>query len=73
MKLHDIEDADQIVTKDYLDARLERLEKEVLKQIIASERVTRGRLIALMLGAYGGILGTYALVIAAVYVNHFWH
>ena len=72
MKLHDIEDADQIVTKDYLDARLERLEKEVLKQITASERATRGLLIALMLGAYGGILGTYAFIIAAVYVNHFW-
>ena len=68
MKLHDLEDADQIVTKDYLDARLEKLKNDLLEQIIASERAQRGWIF----GAYGMIVGTYALIVAAVYINHFW-
>jgi len=79
MKLHDIEDADQLLTKDYLDARfqalearlearLEKLKNDLLEQIIASERAQRGWIF----GAYGMIVGTYALIVATLYVNHFW-
>jgi hypothetical protein len=39
MKLSDLEDADRLVTKDYLDARLE---------------------------------SSYALIVAGIYINHFW-
>jgi hypothetical protein len=37
MKLSDLEDSDQVVTKDYLDAKLERLKSDLLQQLIASE------------------------------------
>jgi hypothetical protein len=48
--------------------QLAQLEASILKQIIASERAQRGWL----LGMYGLIFGNYALIIAAVYINHFW-
>jgi hypothetical protein len=72
MKLRDIEDAGQLVTKEYfeakLDAKFEKLKRGLLEQIIASERAGRN----LVFGVYGMIVGTYALIIAAIYINHFW-
>jgi len=79
MKLSELENAEQLVTKDYLNARLEafgsqiqarlaELETRMTDRLMASERATR----SLIFGAYGLIFGTYALIIAAVYVNHFW-
>jgi hypothetical protein len=54
MKISDLEDADKIVTKEYLDnlltARLERLKSDILQQLIASERGQR----LLIWGLYTG-------------------
>jgi len=58
MKISDIDDADKIVTKDYLDAKLEKLKSELLLQIIASERAQRA-----------WIWGIYALIIVSFFVR----
>lgn len=47
---------------------LAKLEVRLLTQIIQSERAQRGWLF----GAYGLIFGTYALIVASVFINHFW-
>jgi hypothetical protein len=49
--------------------QLAKLGALLLSQIIASERAQR----SLIFGAYGAIFGTYALIIASVFINHFWH
>ena len=49
-------------------AALAELETSLLKQIIASERSIRSWILA----AYGAIGGTYALIIAGIFINHFW-
>jgi hypothetical protein len=58
MKISDLDDADQLVTKAYLenvlDAKLEKLKSELLMQLIASER-----------GQRAWIAGLYALLIAS--------
>jgi hypothetical protein len=59
MKLSDLEDSDQAVTKDYLDAKLERLKSDLLQQLIASER-----------GQRLWIWGLYGLVIVSFFVRH---
>jgi hypothetical protein len=62
MKLSDLEDADKIVTKEYLDnlltAKLERLKSDLLQQLIASER-----------GQRLWIWGLYGLVIVSFFVR----
>jgi hypothetical protein len=58
MKLSDLEDSDQVVTKDYLDAKLERLKSDLLQQLIASER-----------GQRLWIWGLYGLVIVSFFVR----
>ena len=58
MKLSELEDADKIVTKDYLDAKLERLKSDLLQQLIASER-----------GQRLWIWGLYGLVIVSFFVR----
>lgn len=59
MKLSDLEDGDQVVTKDHLDAKLEKLKSDLLAQLIASER-----------GQRAWIWGLYALVIISYFVRH---
>jgi hypothetical protein len=63
MKISDLEDGDKIVTKEYLDtkldAKLEQLKSDLLTQLIASER-----------GQRMWIWGLYALVIIAYFVRH---
>lgn len=63
MKLSDLEDADQLVTRDYLDlklkAELNALKSDILQQIIASER-----------GQRMWIAGLYALVIVSFFIRH---
>ena len=49
-----IDDADQLVTKEYLDAKLAKLELAIFERIIASER-----------GHRSWVAGLYALVIAS--------
>jgi hypothetical protein len=56
MKITDIEDGDRLVTKDYWDARLSKLELGITDRIIASER-----------GQRMWIGGLYALVIASTF------
>ena len=79
MKLSDLEDADQIVTKEWLRAELtaERdnlknellaLELRIADRIRDSERATR----AAIYGVYTMVVGTYALIVMALFVNHFW-
>jgi hypothetical protein len=72
MRIEELEDGEKIVTKEFfkseLRAELAQLELRILHQIIASERAQRGWLI----GIYAMVFGTYALIIAAVYINHFW-
>lgn len=79
MKLSELEDSDQIVTREYLDSKFtvlqaqlrsefSALELKIADRITASERATR----AAIFGVYTMVVGTYALIIAALYVNHFW-
>jgi hypothetical protein len=60
MKLSDIDDADKIVTKEYfevtLEAKLQKLEKDLLAQLIASERGQR----LWVWGLYGLVLVLHA-------------
>jgi hypothetical protein len=49
-------------------ADLKETELRLSEKIIQSERATRNLIII----AYGGILGTYGLIVASVFVNHFW-
>jgi hypothetical protein len=63
MKLSELEDADQLVTRDYLDmklkAELNSLKSDILQQIIASER-----------GQRMWIAGLYALIIVSFFIRH---
>jgi hypothetical protein len=63
MKLNEIEDADKLVTKEYLEtvlsAKLNKLELSISDCIIASER-----------GQRMWLWGLYALVIVSYFVRH---
>ena len=59
MKISELEDSDKIVTKEYLDARLSKLELGIADRIIASER-----------GQRMWVWGLYALVIISYFVRH---
>jgi hypothetical protein len=60
MKLSEIE--------DWLTAQLAQLELRISDRIAATERANR----VWMGGAYALIFGTYALIVAAIFINHFW-
>ena len=69
MKLSDLEDADQLITRDYLDmklkAELNALKADILAQLIASERGQRlwiGGLYALIFGTYALMIGLYVQI-----------
>jgi hypothetical protein len=63
MKLNEIEDADKLVTKEYLEtvlsAKLSKLELSISDRIIASER-----------GQRMWLWGLYALVIVSYFIRH---
>jgi hypothetical protein len=59
MKLSDIEDAEKLATKEYLDAKMSELKSALLEQLIASER-----------GQRAWIWGLYALIIISYFVRH---
>jgi hypothetical protein len=59
MKLSDLEDANKLVTKDYLDTQLAQLELRITDKLITSERGQRLR-----------IWGLYGLVIVSFFVHH---
>jgi hypothetical protein len=66
MKFSELENADQIVTKDFLSAtkselltKLAELKTDLILQIVASERAQRI-----------WIWGLYALVIASFFIRH---
>jgi hypothetical protein len=68
MKLSDLEDADRIPTRDYISAGLADLKAEILKAMLDQQKSMadfQGRI-------YQMIIGTYALIILGVFVNHFW-
>ena len=72
MKLTEIEDVDRLVTKEHLDMKLKaefaqlRLEMAELKSDILDRMLDmQGRM-------YQMIFGTYALIVAGVFINHFW-
>jgi hypothetical protein len=71
MKLSELEDSDQILTKDYLDTKLARVSQQIAEletrmtdRLMQGERAQR----RLVFGAYGLIFGTYVLIIAAIYI-----
>jgi hypothetical protein len=51
-----------------LRTELTAFELRINDRIVASERATRSAIF----GAYTMVIGTYALIIAAIFVNHFW-
>jgi hypothetical protein len=57
-----------MITHDSLNAQLAQLELRLSEKIVASERATR----ASIDNARNLIFGTYALMIAAIFINHFW-
>jgi hypothetical protein len=59
MKLSDIEDAEKLATKEYLDSKMSELKSALLEQLIASER-----------GQRAWIWGLYALIIISYFVRH---
>jgi hypothetical protein len=67
-KLSELEDADQIATKEYLEAKFAKLELAISDRIVASERTLRNSID----NTRNLIFGTYALMIAAIFINHFW-
>jgi hypothetical protein len=76
MKIRDLEDGDQLVTKEYfkeyLDAKLDALEARikgaVVEQLLQSERATR----TWIFGIDALVFDTYVLILAAVFINHLW-
>jgi hypothetical protein len=68
MKITDLEEADRIPTRDYISAGLSDLKADLLKVMLDQQKSMadfRGRV-------YQIIIGTYALIILGVFVNHFW-
>jgi hypothetical protein len=59
---------DQVVTKDFLAAQSANLELRLTQQMMAMERSLRNSIDT----TRNLIFGTYALMIAAVFINHFW-
>jgi hypothetical protein len=68
MRLHELEDGETIVTKEYFHRELAELELRIADRIIQSERATR----AAIQGLYHLVLGTYAMIVLALLVNHYW-
>ena len=68
MKISDLEDADRIPTRDYISAGLADLKADLFKAMMDQQKNMadfQGRV-------YQMIVGTYALIIVGVFVNHFW-
>ena len=68
MKITELEDAEKIVTKEYLDMKLSDLKAELFKVLLDQQKSMlefQGRL-------YAMVIGTYALIIIGMFVNHFW-
>jgi hypothetical protein len=68
MKISDLEDADRIPTRDYISAGLADLKADLLKVMLDQQKSMadfQGRV-------YQMIIGTYALIILGIFVNHFW-
>jgi hypothetical protein len=59
MKISELDDADELVTKEYLEAKFARLELSISDRIMASER-----------GQRMWVWGLYALVIISYFVKH---
>jgi hypothetical protein len=59
MKISELEDSDKLVTKEYLDAKLSKVELSISDRIMASER-----------GQRMWVWGLYALVIISYFVRH---
>jgi len=59
MKISDLDDFDKFASKEYLDAKLNKLELAISDRIIVSER-----------GQRMWIWGLYALVIISYFVRH---
>jgi hypothetical protein len=53
---------------EILDARFAKLELAISDRIVASERALRSSID----NTRNLILGTYALMIAVIFINHFW-
>jgi hypothetical protein len=80
MKLSDLEDMDQLVTKEWLEqtlkaefaalrAELSALEARMTERLMTSERGQR----MWIAGLYAAVIGIYGMVVAAIYINHLWH
>jgi hypothetical protein len=68
MKITDLEDAERIPTRDYISAGLSDLKADLLKVMLYQQKAMadfQGRV-------YQMIIGTYALIILGIFVNHFW-
>jgi hypothetical protein len=71
MKISDIDDADKLVTKDYLEVVLGRFENKMMERLNAIvERLARVE--TRVDGLQWTVRGLYGLLIVAVFVNHFW-
>ena len=66
MKLSELEDADQIVTKEYLDAKLAQLEVKLAELEV---RLT-DRMMTSERGQRLWVWGLYALVIVSYFIRH---
>jgi hypothetical protein len=66
MKISELEDSDKIVTKEYLDAKLSKLELGISDRIIASERGQR----LWVWGLYALVIGQYGLIVLAFFIRH---
>jgi hypothetical protein len=70
MKLHELEDADQIVTREYLDTKLDSFESKFAAKLAELETRMTDRLIASERGQRLWIWGLYGLVIVSYFIRH---
>ncbi len=59
MKISDLEDADQIVTKDYLRAELQQLKADIMEQLMINQRFNT----TMILGLYATNIGFGILIL----------
>lgn len=57
---------------DTLDARFAKLELAISDRIVASERALRNLIDSKVDSVRNLVFGTYALIIVAIFINHFW-
>jgi hypothetical protein len=63
---------DPEITKDFLAAQLAQLELRLAERVMASERSLRTALDSKVDSLRNMVFGTYALILAAIFINHFW-